>query len=212
MTTRATMKTEIIDELDRDASDGTRVLKQISAAIKHYQPSRFFFNESRSVTFATVDAQDIYTFGTGNDIVTEFYKIDFAELTQSGQDYALVRTSYVDIEKWADSSTTKARPTHYAYIDQALRLYRTPDAAYTVRLTGHIKLAEPAADDTAGNEWFTEAYELIKCRAKALLSIHDFADRDMARDMLIAEKSALDSLNDATRAKVASNRIMARQF
>lgn len=207
MTTRDAMKTEILDDLDRSSSaDGTRVLAAISSAIKFYQPKRFFFNESRSTTFTTTAADWDYTFGSGGDITQEFYRIDLAVLEEASADYVLTRRDYRDIERLNDGSATSNRPYNYAYVDQQLVLYPIPDDTYTIRLTGHIKYAEPAADATAGNEWFTEAYELIRSRAKAYLYAHVYPNPEnlqLAAVMKMAEKEALSSLMSATHDKVS---------
>jgi hypothetical protein len=208
------MKTEIIDDMERDASaDGARVLSAISSAIKFYQPKRFFFNESRSVTFATVNGTDTYSFGTDLAITTEFYKIDGAFVLEGTQQHQMAPIDYLSLELLIDSSgPATGRPTRYAYINRALRLYRVPDAAYTVRLDGHIKAAEPETDNETDNVWFTEAYELIRCRSKAYLYTHVFPKPEMAALMRIAEKDALEALRGATQDKIGTGQIVPTQF
>jgi hypothetical protein len=214
MTTRSAMKTEIIDDMERDASaDGARVLSAISSAIKFYQPKRFFFNESRSVTFPTVNGTDTYSFGTGLAITTEFYKIDGAFVLEGVQQHQMAPIDYLSLELLIDNSgPATGRPTRYAYVNRALRLYRVPDAAYTVRLDGHVKAAEPATDNETDNVWFTEAYELIRCRSKAYLYTHVFPKPEMAALMRIAEKDALEALRGATQDKIGTGQIIPTQF
>lgn len=211
MTTRAILQAEIIDDMERDAtSDGARVLAAISNAIKFYQPKRFFFNESRSVTFPTVAGTDTYDFGSSGEITTEFYTIDGVFLTHSTDNIIELRPrNYLGIETL---STTQAEPYSYAYINRALWLYPVPDAVYTVRLDGHIKAAEPDADSTADNVWFTEAYEVIHCRAKAYLYAHVWFDANMAIIMRQAEQEALTALRGATTSKVGTGQLIPTQF
>lgn len=211
MTTRGALKTEIADDMERDeTADGARILSAISSAIKFYQPKRFFFNESRSVTFNTVAATDLYTFAT---IGTEFYRIDSAFITiASGDVRPLDRADYIDLEWRLGNDTTTGEPTAYAYVDKSLRLWRSPDDAYSVRLTGHVKYAEPTADATADNAWFTEAYELIRCRAKAYLYAHVFTDPGMAGLMRSAEFEAYNVLKAATEDKVSGGYLEATDF
>lgn len=214
MTTRGAMKTEILDDMERSSpADGTRVLSAISSAIKFYQPRRFFFNESRSVTFSTAAGTDLYTFTT---IGTEFYRIDSAFVTvASGDVRELDKTDYVDLEWRLGNDTTTTVPREFAYVDRSMRLWPSPDAIYTVRLTGHVKYAEPAGDDTVDNEWFTEAYELIRCRAKAYLYAHVYPTQEnlqLASIMRVAERDALYSLMSATTDKVATGYLEATDF
>jgi hypothetical protein len=213
MTTRSALKSEIIDDMDRDATaDGSRVLAAISAAIKFYQPKRFFFNESRSVTFSTVNGTSDYDFGSGEEITTEFYRIDAAVITESNNNHFLSVRDYRDLEILLDGNATSGRPWSYAYINRALRLYPKPDDAYTVRLTGHVKVAEPSTDDEADNLWFTEAYELIRCRAKAYLFAHVWTNPEQAAVMRVAEADARLSLQGATHDKTGAGTIIPTHF
>lgn len=207
------MKAEIIDDMERDATtDGARVLSAISSAIKFYQPKRFFFNESRSITFSTVDGTDTYSFGTGLAITTEFYAIDGVFILEGTNQHRVKPVNYLSLEELIESTPAKGRPTSYAFINRALRFYRCPDAVYTVRIDGHIKAAEPAADATADNVWFTEAYELIRCRAKAYLYAHVWPDADMFGAMKGMESEALAILRSATDDKVGTGFLEATEF
>lgn len=211
MTTRGTLKTEILDDIDR-SGDGTRVLSAISSAIKFYQPQRFFFNESRSITFPTVDGTDTYAFSSTGAITTEFYTIDGVFVLDGTNQLRLSPVDYLQLEELMESTPAEGRPTRYAYINRALRLYRCPDAVYTMRIDGHIKAAEPAADDTADNVWFTEAYELIRCRAKAYLYAHVYEQPDMAAIMQAAEQQALKALRLASTSKLATGQLVPTEF
>jgi hypothetical protein len=200
MTTRTALKAEIMDDMHRSSvADGTRVLAAISTAIKFYQPKRFFFNESRSVTFNTVASTDTYAFGTGLAITTEFYKIDGVWITISSSDIReLTQVHPEELEADANEITDTGEPSEWAFINKSLRLWRNPDDIYSVRIMGHVKLAEPATDGEANNAWMTEAYELIRCRAKYSLALHVWKDLELAGRMKAGMADALSSLNDAT--------------
>lgn len=213
MTTRTALKATILDDMKRTSvADGTRVINEISTAIKFYQPRRFFFNESRSVTFNTVAATDSYSFGAAAAITTEFYTIDGVFVVEGGREHPVLPRNYTDIETLIDTTPTQGRPTSYAFINRALRFYPVPDAVYSVRLVGHVKLAEPASDGEASNAWMTEAYELIRCRAKMMLALHVFKDTDLAARMLPAMKEAEQSLRTATTSKVGTGVLMPTSF
>lgn len=208
MSDRDTMVGRIQDETRRsDVGFTAIIVEHINDAIAHYQKQRFYFNETRSVTFSTVADQSIYTFsGASPDIGTEFYRIDMAVLEESTNDYILTRRDYTELEWLIDGSTTSNRPYNYGYVNQSLVLYPIPDAVYTVRLTGHAKLAAPAAGDTANNDWMTEAFDLI--RGRALWSLHKRVLDDGSMGMKIAglksdEMDARSALMGATADKVA---------
>jgi hypothetical protein len=209
MTTLAIMLAEIQADTERtSASDVTAMRAKINAAIRQYQPKRFWFNESRSVTFNTVASTAVYTFVT---IGTEFYKIDGAFLTDGSEITELERVNYTEIEP-GQSTPTEAAPFAYAYVAKSIRLYDVPDAIYAVRLTGHIKIAAPASDAEADNIWMTEAYDLIMCRAKAELYAHRWEDPANAQIMRAAEGDALQRLFGATHDKVALGYLEATEF
>lgn len=211
--TRTGLKAEIIDDLERDATlDSARVLSAISAAIRHYQPRRFYFNETRSVTFTTTASKATYTFGSGGDIATVFYAIDGAYITQNTTTYELRRLDYQDTEVLQDSSPSNGLPYAYSYIGQSIILYPPPNGTYTMRLTGHIQKDEPASDDQAGNVWMTEAYDLIRARAKFIFLTHTYPDTPMAAIMKGDEREALSALRAATTAKTATGRITPTAF
>lgn len=208
MTTLAAMIAEI--ESDTERSDTTAIRSKIQAAIRHYQPTRFFFNESRDVTFPTVIGQTEYSFAS--DIGTEFYKIDGVWLTEGTNVYGLRRCDYRALGVLLDGAATANQPTSFAWVDRKLRLYPEPNDAYTVRVTGHVKLAAPATDGEADNEWFTEAYDLIMARAKAELYAHRWEDPANAQIMRVAEVDALDRLVGAGAMKIGTGNIRPTQF
>lgn len=209
MTTLGAMISEIESDIERSDSDAIRL--KILAAIRQYCPRRFWFNESRDVTFNTVSDTDTYGFTT---IGTEFYRIDGAFITIAAGDVRELRP--VDYVRWqeraADEDTTTGEPEEFAYINRAIRLWRNPNAAYAVRLVGHIKVEAPAEDTTTDNVWFTEAYDLIMSRAKAELYAHRYEDPNNAAIMQEAEASALRRLRDATYDKVAPQYLEATEF
>lgn len=206
------MLAEIQSDTERSSTaDVTAMRSKIAAAVRHYQPRRFFFNESRSVTFNTVADTDTYRFGT--DIGTEFYRLDGVFITIGTDDVReLDRRAYTDIEVLADTDTTTGEPTDYAYVDRSLRFWRNPDAVYSVLLTGHVKLAAPGSDDEASNPWMVDAYDLIMSRAKAELYAHRWEDPNNASIMRQAEDSALRSLLSATLDKVSTGYLEATDF
>lgn len=214
MTTLAIMLAEIQADTGRSATaQVTAMRNKIAAAIRHYQPRRFYFNESRSVTFNTVAGTDTYDFGTGQEITTEFYRIDGVFITIAAGDVReLTRRNYTDIEVLAGVDTTTGKPSDYAYINKALRFWRSPDDSYSTRVVGHVKVAAPAADDTADNPWMVEAYDLIMARAKAELYAHKWEDPNNAALMVQAEASALRALQSATDDRVQTGYLEATEF
>jgi hypothetical protein len=204
------MRAEIADDLDRgDLS--SQIESAIRKAIVHYQSQRFFFTETRQVTFPTVAAQSEYT-ESDEESIPLFLGFDGVFLTVSGQVRTLHPIDPRFIERLLDNSAASGEPTRYALYEQKLRLYPIPADAYTVRLMGPIKVAAPETDDEADNAWMVHAYELIHCRAKWSLALHVLRDTDLAAAMKTAEAEALDQLHSETARKVGTGVIQATSF
>ncbi len=208
MATRAEMIAEMEDEMDR--SDATAFASKISAAIRKFQKERFWFNESRSVTFNTVQGTSDYSFAT---IGTEFYTIDAAFITDGSTVRELGNQDYVRLEYLlGNAGTTQGSPTLFGYIEKSLRLYPIPNGVYTIRLEGHAKLAEPANDADTANDWMNEAYDLIKADAKRRLFAQKYRDTEGAAIETIAVADALSDLRDATTSKIGTGIVRSTQF
>lgn len=202
------MLAEMADDMER--SDTNAFRNKVHAAIRQYQPKRFFFNETRTVTFNTAAGTDTYSWAT---IGAEFYTVDGMFVTDTGGNILEVRkTDYRELEKLIDASATQNLPSVFAYIQGGLRLYPVPDQAYSVRVPGHQKIAAPANDDEANNPWMTEAYDLIMSRAKAELYAHRYGDPGNAAIMREAEDSAYLRLNAASGKKIGTGYFAPTQF
>jgi len=208
MTTQAAMIAEI--ESDTERSDTAAIRSKIAAAIRKYQKVRFWFNESRDVTFNTVADQSDYGFTA--DIGTEFYTIDGLFVTQGTNTYALDKCDYRSLEILLDANTTSSLPISFAYIDSKARLYPYPDAVYSARMTGHVKIDVPTSDGDVDNEWFTEAYDLIMADAKAELYAHRWEDPTQASIMRAARDEYLSDLKAASASKTGTGSIRPTQF
>lgn len=208
MSTRGEMLAEMADDMER--TEDAAFTSKINAAIRQYQPRRFWFNESRSITFNTTASTDVYPFSA---IGAEFYKVDGVYMTIADGDVREIgRVDYSYLEPLADADTTTGEPANYAYINRAIRFWRSPDATYSTRVVGHIKIDAPTSDDEADNEWMTEAYDLIMCRAKAELYAHRYEDPNNAAIMREAEGDALRRLLAVTTDKVAPTYLEATEF
>lgn len=210
MTTLAALKAEIADDLDRTDLT-TRISSAITSAINHYRKTRFFFNESRTVTFTTVADQDTYT-SADQVLIPSMFDFDVVTISVDDDDRELRPMSHVEIELLNDADASSGEPVAYAYFNQGFRLYPKPDDAWVVRIVGGIKTAAPATDDEANNVWMVEAYELIRCRAKKYLAMHVLRDTEMATVMNEAERLAFEALVAETSKKKATGTIRATTF
>lgn len=162
MTTLAVMKQRIADELAR-ADLTSMIAYAVSDAIKHYQSTRWFFNESREITFDTVNGQEFYD-KYDNAYIATIMKIDYAKVTVQGTQYTLARTDPEEHE--SNTTNVNGQPWSYSYYGQQMRLYPVPNQTWEVRIAGHFQYPEPASDTEKYNPWMTEGERLIRARAK----------------------------------------------
>jgi len=181
MTTRAVMKARIADELMRSDLT-TQIGYAISDAIANYQSERFWFNESRSITFTTVASTEYYTALSG-DVTNakDILKVDYAVITVGSNVSPLDWIEPLEAEDLSNDGSFTGEPYAYSFYNQQIRLYPIPNDAWTVRLAGHIKIAEPDADGDTGNVWMVEAERLIRSRAKRNLALDGvLTDKDIS--------------------------------
>lgn len=178
MTTLGILKARIADDLAR--SDLTsQIGNEIESAIEHFRGTRLYFTETRGVTFNTSIGQGIYTV-IDNASIPMFFEMDDVFVTDSGQRHRLTRCDPQELEYLMDSAASSGRPNRWAWFDQSIYLYPLPDIAYSVRPIGAIERASPANDAEEDNVWMTEAFELLRCRAKWYLYGHVIKDANMA--------------------------------
>lgn len=209
MSTLAELKTEIADDLDR--TDLTsQIEREISRAIAFYQPTRFFFNETRDVTFSTVAAQSLYTVADSADI-PNFYEIDQICIEDGGQKYEIDEIS-PKLWEVATGSGGSSKPISWAYFNQSIGLYPVPDGAYTVRLIGHIKVDAPAADDEAGNVWMVTGFDLIRSHVCASLGLKKLRDQGLFQSHSMAAGVELSRLLAETAGRVGTGYVTPSEF
>lgn len=195
------MMTVIADEIDDVTGEYTPQIQNcIFAAIRFCERNVYYFNETRDVTFQTVAGSEWYD-KSDNPNIPSLVRIVAAYCeNSSGQRSVLRRVMPEDIETVSDNAASRGEPYMFTYFGQRLRLYPVPnDTNYTIRLQlGAYRLNE-IQTSTDSNAWFTEAFDLIKARAKyqlykdylkdaplAAASLNDFNEED---SVLSAETS-----------------------
>jgi hypothetical protein len=211
MTTQTIMKAEITSDLDDRSDLVDEIASAITSAITHSQRDRFYWNEKRSLTFSTVASQQNYTSSDAANI-PNMLRIDQAHITVSGQRRELRRVNFYELETLYDTSASSGEPFEYAYHDREIWLYPIPSTTYTVRVLGHMIVAAPATDGEASNPWMTEAYELIRCRAKAYLAMHKLRDPELAQSMQAMEADALARLRKETALRLGTGMFTPTEF
>jgi len=206
MSTFGTMQDRIEDEI-RDTSINTQVQRAIQSAISHWKAQPFWFNYTYDRTFNTVDGTDDYSDSTVTDMVT----IDFATVTASDvppAEMKLISPRDLEVLKTSVLSTYEAQPQYLARIVNSVRLFPTPDAVYTITMTGVENLGTLSADaDT--NAWMTFGEELIRARAKYIIyrDIKAAPAGPDAQAALLSEREAFHRLLKETSDRAVSIQI-----
>ena len=195
------LRARIADELNRQESDiigspslsvGYVINREINEAIRHYESTRFRWNELREVTIASTTSGGRYV-----SLPADFVKMDSLKLIYSGGDsyIRLKKRTWDELEE-ADRevSASDGPPTRYAFYANHLRLFPVPDQAYTL-VGSYIRRFRPTslsgsycavvtmgggsltATSTASHNnhldgWTTDGEALIRARARASIEIN----------------------------------------
>jgi hypothetical protein len=209
MGTLGELKTRIADDLTR--TDLTsQIANAISDAIAEHERERFWFNQTRTLTFPTVASQAAY--GSSDQArIPYFICIDALFLISGTSIYPLRKRDAPQLEVMWGATSETGRPVDYAYIDDTIRLGPTPDAVYTIRPHAFYKLAALSADNQS-NAWTTEAVDLTRESAKYRIYKNILRDAEGAALAADGVRSALETLRAETSARMGTGLIQGTDF
>lgn len=186
MPTLGQLKADIADDIDDTTGEYSGAIhKAVLAAVRYCERKTFYFNETRDITFPTVNGQEWYGVADNANIPT-LVRIQYAFREDANNvrlplDYDTPQS----IELLADNSAIRGEPSSYTYFGQRVRLYPIPDTqVFTIRLQVGPYRMTPLAVDADTNAWTTEAYDLIKARAKYLVGKDTLKDPNLATEAL----------------------------
>lgn len=206
------MRTRIASELNRSLTDNfgnsgetfaTAVNREINAAIKHYESTRFRWNEIRESEFATTVA------GTRTySLPADFLAMDTLKIVYSGNYQMLKRDRWGNIEEMdvVANGSSRGVPDSYAIYGNILRLFSVPNGAYTMvasyiqrpfptSLTGSYTTVIPvagsysltvtttASHNNRTNGWMQDGDPLIRARAKASILVNYLGNETAISEM-----------------------------
>jgi hypothetical protein len=191
MTTFSDIKEAIADDIDDTTGEyAAQISTAVLAAIRYCERRTYYFNETRDVTFPTVQGQEWYAAADNANIPTLVHIVDAWSEDSNGDRDPLRRMTPQDMELLSDNSASIGEPYAFTYFGQRIRIYPIPgDTIYTIRLQlGPYRLTTLSADSDT-NAWLSEAYDMVKARAKYILA------KDTLKDAVIAAE-ALNDFND----------------
>lgn len=210
MSTLADLQAEIADDLDR--TDLTsQIASEITKAIRHYQRTRFYFNETRDETFTTVAAQASYGVDDAA-FLPKIIEIDQMFVEDGGEPFELDQISPIEWQALTASGSATGRPDSWVYYNQKYCLYPIPNKAYTIRPMCHIMVDAPASDTEEDNEWMNEAFDLIRARVCAMLGLRKLRDSELVQLHQAAELSELNRIIAETASKVGTGFVTPTDF
>lgn len=186
-TTFGGIKAAIADDID-DTTDeyAAQIETAVLGAIRYCERFTFYFNEARpqDKTFSTVSGQQWYSSSDLADIAT-LVRIQRAYFVDTGgQITDLIQLPPEEMEVLSDNTAATGQPYGYTYFARQIRLYPIPNAVYTIRLQlGPYRLTALSAG-TNTNVWLTEAFDMIKARAKYLVYKDTIKDPGLAAEAL----------------------------
>lgn len=200
------LRQRLLDETNRDdlADDLLSASNRIIAdAIDFYAAERWWFNEAR-VTSACVIGNEYLALPTG------LRQLDKPYLVVGNIRYGLIKRSMDEIEGLYATPIT-GQPTDFAVFGANIRLWPTPNLAYTVIW---LDLADATALDytnaASSNAWTLYAAPLIAARAKIIL-YRDYlsaSEQDpRVGNALMQEKEAYGRLKAESNRRLATGRM-----
>jgi hypothetical protein len=199
---------QVADEIDDTTGEyAGQIQNACYAAIRYCEREVYYFNETRDVTFTTVDGQEWYGAADNSNIPTLVRIVDAYCERSDGERTRMRRVTPEEIELTADNSASSGEPYSYTYFGQRVRIYPIPDATvYTIRLQlGPYRLAT-ITDASDSNAWTTEAFDMVKARAKYIIYKDILKEADLAAE-------ALNDYNDQHNAlKAETSRRNARGY
>ena len=214
MATLAQIKADIADDIDDTTGEySAQIAKAVFEAIRYCERETYYWNETRDITFPTVDAQEWYDAADNANIPT-LVNIDYAFREDANNVRLFLNYDTPQaLEILADNSAIRGEPMSYTYFGQRIRLYPIPDTQpFTIRLqVGPYRLA-PLVNDSDSNAWTIEAQDMIKARAKYIVCKNTLKDVNMATEALNDFNDQNAALKAETSSRNGSGYIQATSF
>lgn len=212
MATFSDIKAAIADDIDDTNGEySSQVASAVLEAIRYCERKTFYFNETREKTFNTVVGRVWYDANDLSDIPTLVH-IQRAFITTNGNITDLLLMPPAEMEVLSDNTAAQGEPYGYCYFGQRIRIYPIPNAVYEVRLQlGPYRLT-PLADETDSNVWTTEAYDMVKARAKYIVAKNTLKDPIVAAEALNDYNHQFWALKAETSSRTGTGRVVPTRF
>lgn len=202
------MALQIADEIDDTTGEyAGQIQTAIFTAIRYCEREVYYFNETRDVSFTTVNGQEWYGAADNSNIPTLIRIVQAYCERSDGERTCMNRETPEALELLSDNSASSGEPYAWTYFGQRVRIYPIPDATvYTIRLQlGPYRLAT-ISNASDSNVWTTEAFDMVKARAKYILG------KDILKDAELAAEALNDYTDQHNALKAETSRRNARGY
>lgn len=197
-----TLKQLIASDLERTLTDTSHAALSrtwndeigvaIGDSIQMYKSKHWWFLQEPTATAQTS------TCSTTTSYVSEptgLIQLDSLRVTANSQRYEVKPVSFSEMESLHDGATTDTgQPYLYTRYGARVRLYPSPDQAYTLTWSGLFDQAS-LTSDAISNDWMTHGRLVIKAMAKLILLrdyIKSYEDVPAAQEAVMVAERALD--------------------
>lgn len=211
--TLATSALKCAKQLSRVDAAGTTITdleaeikEEIGETIRFYNRQQYALTEFRGVTLTTASGTTWYssvdmTSGDGDQDNTGRSAVDVKDIlsitymrdnTSSIYDW-MKRVDYPTFEMFFEGSTPQGDPSYFTVYAGQIGIWPTPDAAYTLYFSAHVKPTVPTADSDT-SVWLDEAEEMIVAGACKRVCLKHLRDTDRAAAFAVTEGDARKGL------------------
>lgn len=199
----------------------TEIKEQIGETIRFYNRQAYHLTEFRGAELTTVSGTTWYstvdlTSGVGDQDESGRTTVDVNDILKlrymrenpgaSGLNEPMDYIGYDAFESLFEGSTPNGTPTYYTIYAGQIGIWPTPDAAYTLYFSAHIKPVIPTANgDTS--VWFDQANELIEAGTCSRVCLKYLRDARRSSEFVAIEQSARDNLWREYAAKSSSGKL-----
>lgn len=212
--TYADMVRLISDELD-DMNDAylPQIQNAVLAAVRFCAREPFYFNRNREAVFAAKPGYACYG-RQDSPALALMGGVRAAFCEANGQQFALRFEEAEALQSMAGGNAMTGLPCLYGFFGNQLCLYPIPDKAYRIKLLLNPAYLPDIESPEAENPWFTEAFALVKARAKYDLYKDILKDAPLAAAAFndFREEWAALQAETSRRATAARRAIQATQF
>lgn len=213
--TLATSALKVAKFLSRTNAAGTAIIDleteikdEIAETIRYYNRKPFALNEFRQMELDTVASTTWYssvdlTSGDGDQDNTGRTAVDVNDILKihymrenpggSGQNEPMTYLPYQQFEANFEGSQPTGTPTYYTRYAGQIGIWPTPDAAYTLYLSGLVKAVIPS-DDSDTSAWLDQCEEMVLAGATARVALKYLRNTDLAGQHAAIEKTALEGM------------------